>query len=111
MNLDVIYFFFVPSFFSVSFVLNFFLAYSGGPLTKLFVFESGFSSLSKVKIFFSLHFFLVLLIFVLFDLEFILILFFFFGGKIFSILFFLVVFFIFSSFFLEWYLKKLVWMF
>nr|ANI25104.1 NADH dehydrogenase subunit 3 [Globodera ellingtonae] len=97
--------------FGLFYLINFLLGSWQGPSNKLRSFESGFSSLGKVKVFFSLHFFLVLLIFVLFDLEFVLILFFFFGGKFFFVIFFLVIFFIFFSFFLEWFLKKLIWTF
>nr|ABO31090.1 NADH-ubiquinone oxidoreductase subunit 3 [Globodera rostochiensis] len=103
--------FFLILLLSVFYFINFLFCWGVGFFDKLISFESGFSSLGKINIFFSLHFFLVLLIFVLFDLEFVLILFFFFGGKGILILFFLVIFFIFFSFFLEWFLKKLVWAF
>lgn len=51
------------------FLLNYFFSFLKNLKLKVSSFESGFESLGKVNKIFSLHFFLLILIFVLFDLE------------------------------------------
>lgn len=77
---------------------------------KVFSFERGFLSVGKVQISFSVHFFLMMLVFVVFDLEVILLL-----GLVVSdcgsLGRFLVLFlFVLGGFFLEWWYGKLVWL-
>lgn len=76
---------------------------------KLTNFESGFFSVKGLNFSFSVHFFIILLIFIIFDLEIVLIL-----GVIYMIksffVFFLVIFlFIVGGLYLELYLGKLKW--
>lgn len=76
---------------------------------KLGCFESGFVSVGKVQNSFRIHFFVIILIFVIFDLEIVIFL----GilvSDVFSLLsFFLLIFFILGGFYIEWWYGKLIW--
>lgn len=77
-------------------------------LIKNSAFERGFESIGKVHNSFSIHFFIIILIFVIFDLEVVILLGFLISSK-FSILIFLIIFFfILGGFYIEWYFGKLV---
>ena len=88
----------------------FLLSVKKGGILKVFSFESGFVRVGKVQISFRVHFFLMMLIFVVFDLEVILLL-----GLVVSDLavlggFVVVFLFVVGGFFLEWWYGKLVWL-
>nr|YP_007183174.1 NADH dehydrogenase subunit 3 [Dictyocaulus eckerti]AFV32093.1 NADH dehydrogenase subunit 3 [Dictyocaulus eckerti] len=51
------------------YLLNFFLDYKKFYLSKVNVFESGFLNVKKIQSSFSVQFFVIMLIFVIFDLE------------------------------------------
>lgn len=51
------------------YVLNFFLRIKKVELLKVCAFESGFNRVGKIQNSFSIHFFVIILIFVIFDLE------------------------------------------
>nr|YP_009142697.1 NADH dehydrogenase subunit 3 [Oxyuris equi]AKI07547.1 NADH dehydrogenase subunit 3 [Oxyuris equi] len=77
---------------------------------KVFSFESGFMSVGKIQGAFSIHFFVMMLIFVIFDLEVVMLL-----GLIVSDLsmwwsFVVVFFFVSGGFVMEWLYCKLVWL-
>lgn len=76
---------------------------------KVFSFERGFMRVGKVHSAFRVHFFLMILMFVVFDLEIVILL-----GLLVSDLsavgvFFVIFFFVRGGFFMEWYYGKLVW--
>lgn len=76
---------------------------------KLGSFECGFISVGKVQTSFSIHFFIVILMFIIFDLEIVIFL----GlvvSDVFSFFsFFIILLFIFGGFYIEWVYGKLVW--
>lgn len=90
---------------------SFFLKKSFFRKNKLKSFESGFRTIDLINFRFSIHFYLILLVFVLFDMEVILILVFFWAGNLIFFLFFLVLILMFFGFLLEWKKKKLIWIF
>lgn len=51
------------------YVFNFFLRVKKIELLKVGAFESGFVSIGKIQNSFSIHFFIIILMFVIFDLE------------------------------------------
>ena len=53
----------------VLYLLNFFLRIKKNELVKIGAFESGFLSIGKIQNSFRIHFFIIMLIFVIFDLE------------------------------------------
>nr|YP_009026497.1 NADH dehydrogenase subunit 3 [Rhigonema thysanophora]AGZ90405.1 NADH dehydrogenase subunit 3 [Rhigonema thysanophora] len=89
---------------------NFFLSDKEGSKIKISSFESGFSTLSRVQNSFSVHFFVMMLMFVIFDLEIVMFL----GvlvsdmSSFLSFLFLLL--FIVGGFYMEWWYGKLVWL-
>ena len=90
--------------------LNFFIRVKVFDGLKLGSFESGFASVGKVQNSFSIHFFIIMLIFIIFDLEVVLFL-----GLLISdfssfLSFFLLIFFILGGFYMEWYMGKLIWL-
>lgn len=94
----------------IFYLLNFFLSLKSFYLIKNSSFESGFESLGKVHSSFSIHFFIIMLIFVIFDLE-VVILLGFLISSFYSVYIFLLIFlFIFGGFYMEWYFGKLLWM-
>nr|AKU36886.1 NADH dehydrogenase subunit 3 [Angiostrongylus costaricensis]BAV82630.1 NADH dehydrogenase subunit 3 [Angiostrongylus costaricensis] len=92
------------------YVLNFFLSLKEDIVVKIFSFESGFLGMVKIQNSFSIHFFVLMLMFVIFDLEIVMFL----GllvSDISSLLgvFFLLVF-VMGGFYMEWFYGKLMWM-
>nr|UNH90037.1 NADH dehydrogenase subunit 3 [Ancylostoma sp. HL-2021] len=91
------------------YLLNFFLSIKKNDLLKINAFESGFISVGKIQNSFSIHFFIMMLMFVIFDLEIVMFL-----GLLVSdfssfISFLMLMFFIFGGFYMEWWYGKLVW--
>nr|YP_008145662.1 NADH dehydrogenase subunit 3 [Ascaridia galli]AGI96015.1 NADH dehydrogenase subunit 3 [Ascaridia galli]WEB60578.1 NADH dehydrogenase subunit 3 [Ascaridia galli] len=94
----------------VFYLLNFFLSVKDLSYCKVSTFESGFSSVGLIQSSFSIHFFVMMLMFVIFDLEVVMLL-----GVLVSdvssfISFLLFMFFVFGGFYMEWWYGKLVWM-
>nr|NP_851333.1 NADH dehydrogenase subunit 3 [Cooperia oncophora]AAO91762.1 NADH dehydrogenase subunit 3 [Cooperia oncophora] len=91
------------------YVLSFVISLKKSELLKVSTFESGFVSLSKVQNSFSIHFFVIMLMFVIFDLEIVMFL-----GLVLSdfsafVGFFMLMFFIMMGFYMEWWYGKLIW--
>nr|YP_009178993.1 NADH dehydrogenase subunit 3 [Passalurus ambiguus]ALJ93257.1 NADH dehydrogenase subunit 3 [Passalurus ambiguus] len=76
---------------------------------KVFSFESGFKSVGKVQSAFSIHFFVMMLMFVLFDLEVVMLLGLIVFDLVFILVFLVVFFFVSGGFLMEYYFGKLVW--
>nr|YP_011013872.1 NADH dehydrogenase subunit 3 [Cylicocyclus ultrajectinus]WPY71326.1 NADH dehydrogenase subunit 3 [Cylicocyclus ultrajectinus] len=88
---------------------NFVMSVKKSDLLKVGAFESGFVSVGKIQNSFSIHFFVMMLMFVIFDLEIVMFL-----GLLISdvsslISFFMLMLFIFGGFYMEWWYGKLVW--
>ena len=93
----------------ILYVLNFAISVKKSDLLKINAFESGFISVGKIQNSFSIHFFIIMLMFVIFDLEIVMFL-----GLIISdvssfVSFFLLILFIFGGFYMEWWYGKLIW--
>nr|YP_010519802.1 NADH dehydrogenase subunit 3 [Rugopharynx australis]UXP34579.1 NADH dehydrogenase subunit 3 [Rugopharynx australis] len=91
------------------YVLNFAMSVKKMDLLKVNAFESGFLSVGKIQNSFSIHFFIMMLMFVIFDLEIVMFL-----GLLISdvssiISFLLLMLFIFGGFYMEWWYGKLIW--
>nr|YP_008963965.1 NADH dehydrogenase subunit 3 [Hypodontus macropi]AGY95408.1 NADH dehydrogenase subunit 3 [Hypodontus macropi] len=91
------------------YVMNFFMSVKKMDLLKIGAFESGFLSIGKIQNSFSIHFFIMMLMFVIFDLEIVMFL-----GLLISdvssvVSFLLLMLFIFCGFYMEWYYGKLIW--
>nr|YP_009240275.1 NADH dehydrogenase subunit 3 [Haemonchus placei]AMO01509.1 NADH dehydrogenase subunit 3 [Haemonchus placei] len=91
------------------YVLNFMISVKKNELMKINTFESGFLSVGKIQNSFSIHFFIMMLMFVIFDLEIVMFL-----GLLMSDLnsfvsFLMLMFFIFAGFYMEWRFGKLIW--
>nr|YP_002725700.1 NADH dehydrogenase subunit 3 [Bunostomum phlebotomum]ACL50526.1 NADH dehydrogenase subunit 3 [Bunostomum phlebotomum] len=89
--------------------LNFFLSIKDFNLLKVGAFESGFLSIGKIQNSFSIHFFVMMLMFVIFDLEIVMFL-----GLLISdfssfFSFLILMIFIFGGFYMEWWYGKLIW--
>jgi len=92
----------------ILYLVNFLLRYKVYKKNKLTAFERGFRAVGNLHSSFSVHFFVILLIFVIFDLEIVLLL-----GCILatnSITFLLVIILVIGRVYLESYLGKLKWM-
>lgn len=85
----------------ILYIVNFLLRKKINKLSKVRVFERGFNSVFKIQIAFSIHFFVIVLLFVLFDLEVVILLAFLMSGGESLILLFFLVFFIFLGLYLE----------
>lgn len=77
---------------------------------KISSFECGFSSVGKIQNSFSIHFFIIMLMFVIFDLEVVIFL-----GVLISDIrslmsFLMLLFFILGGFYIEWWYGKLIWL-
>lgn len=88
--------------------INYFLSLKDGYSNKLSSFECGFMRIGKIQTTFSIHFFIVMLMFVIFDLEIVMFL-----GLIISDVysffsFVFIIFFILGGFYMEWVYGKLV---
>ena len=84
------------------YMLNFVISLKKSEILKVNTFERGFVRLSKVQNSFSIHFFVIILIFVIFDLEIVMFL-----GLILSdfaafVGFVILIFFIMLGFYIEW---------
>nr|YP_009050531.1 NADH dehydrogenase subunit 3 [Parafilaroides normani]AIG23799.1 NADH dehydrogenase subunit 3 [Parafilaroides normani] len=94
----------------IFYFLVFFLSFKDLSLVKVSSFESGFLSLVKIQNSFSIHFFVIMLMFVIFDLEVVMFL-----GLLISdfsslCVFFLLFVFVLGGFYMEWSYGKLIWM-
>nr|YP_003433881.1 NADH dehydrogenase subunit 3 [Oesophagostomum dentatum]ACX85155.1 NADH dehydrogenase subunit 3 [Oesophagostomum dentatum]BAV82769.1 NADH dehydrogenase subunit 3 [Oesophagostomum dentatum]CAQ56161.1 NADH dehydrogenase subunit 3 [Oesophagostomum dentatum] len=88
---------------------NFAMSVKKNDLLKVNAFESGFISVGKIQNSFSIHFFIMMLMFVIFDLEIVMFL-----GLLVSdvssiVSFIMLMLFIFGGFYMEWWYGKLVW--
>nr|YP_010519778.1 NADH dehydrogenase subunit 3 [Cloacina communis]UXP34555.1 NADH dehydrogenase subunit 3 [Cloacina communis] len=91
------------------YVLNFAMSVKKMDLLKVGAFESGFLSVGKIQNSFSIHFFIMMLMFVIFDLEIVMFL-----GLLISdvssmVSFLMLMLFIFGGFYMEWWYGKLIW--
>nr|YP_003434080.1 NADH dehydrogenase subunit 3 [Teladorsagia circumcincta]ACX85203.1 NADH dehydrogenase subunit 3 [Teladorsagia circumcincta] len=91
------------------YLLNFVISVKKNELLKVSTFESGFVSVGKVQNSFSIHFFIIMLMFVIFDLEVVMFL-----GLLVSDLnsmigFMMLMIFIIVGFYMEWWYGKLTW--
>nr|YP_009003409.1 NADH dehydrogenase subunit 3 [Toxascaris leonina]AGO85902.1 NADH dehydrogenase subunit 3 [Toxascaris leonina]QOS04443.1 NADH dehydrogenase subunit 3 [Toxascaris leonina]QST20098.1 NADH dehydrogenase subunit 3 [Toxascaris leonina] len=89
---------------------NFVLSCKDFYKNKISSFECGFVSVGKIQSSFSIHFFIMMLMFVIFDLEVVM-----FVGILVSDLnslvsFFMLLLFILGGFYMEWWYGKLVWL-
>nr|QDF64300.1 NADH dehydrogenase subunit 3 [Physaloptera rara] len=90
--------------YSASFFLSF--KESGG---KLSMYECGFDAVSGGHLGFSVYFFVVVLVFVVFELEIIMFILVIYSSFYNMLLFLFVFFYVLLSFFMEWYFDKLNW--
>lgn len=95
---------------SLLYLVSLAASYKSVNFNKMTAFECGFSPIGSIQSTFSLHFFIILVIFVIFDLEVVLLL----GSVLVSgvgvITFFVVIVFVLGGIYMEWYLGKLKWM-
>nr|YP_026089.1 NADH dehydrogenase subunit 3 [Steinernema carpocapsae]AAT00532.1 NADH dehydrogenase subunit 3 [Steinernema carpocapsae] len=102
--------FFISIFFLFLFYfINFFLSNKLLEKNKVSSFESGFVSVGKVQNSFSIHFFVIMLMFVIFDLEVVMLI-----GLLVSdfnsfFSFIMLLFFVLGGFYMEWWYGKLIW--
>nr|YP_003433729.1 NADH dehydrogenase subunit 3 [Trichostrongylus vitrinus]ACX85095.1 NADH dehydrogenase subunit 3 [Trichostrongylus vitrinus] len=92
------------------YVLNFFISVKKNELLKISTFESGFMSIGKVQNSFSIHFFVMMLMFVIFDLEIVMFLGLMVADYSSLMSFFMLMLFIMGGFYMEWWYGKLVWL-
>jgi NADH-ubiquinone oxidoreductase chain 3 len=78
-----------------------------GSLVSNRSFERGFQSLGKIQSSFRVHFFLIMLIFVVFDVEIVMLLGFVVGGSFFFFTLILLFFFLVFGLYIEWFFNKL----
>nr|YP_004934855.1 NADH dehydrogenase subunit 3 [Onchocerca flexuosa]AEE11953.1 NADH dehydrogenase subunit 3 [Onchocerca flexuosa] len=91
------------------YVMSFFVSFKDFFDAKLSSYECGFDVVKKVHVGFSLVFFSIVLLFVVFELE-VLIFIILIQGDFYSMLsFFLFFFYVVFSFYMEWYFGKLIW--
>nr|BAV78684.1 NADH dehydrogenase subunit 3 [Steinernema litorale] len=93
----------------VFYLINFLLSLKSSSKNKISAFESGFVSVGKIQNSFSIHFFIIMLMFIIFDLEVVL-----FIGVLISDLssvlsFFMLLTFVLGGFYMEWWYGKLSW--
>nr|YP_009312524.1 NADH dehydrogenase subunit 3 [Phocanema bulbosa]AOV63275.1 NADH dehydrogenase subunit 3 [Phocanema bulbosa] len=89
---------------------NFVLSCKDFYKNKISSFECGFVSVGKIQNSFSIHFFIMMLMFVIFDLEVVMFL-----GVLISdvsslVSFLMLLFFILGGFYMEWWYGKLIWL-
>lgn len=96
-------------FVSLFYVINFFLSVKESTKRKINSFERGFISVGKIQNSFSIHFFIIILMFVIFDLEIVIFLGILISDFFSFISFVFIIFFIIGGFYIEWYYGKLVW--
>lgn len=94
----------------IFYLLNYFLSLKILFLEKISSFERGFERIGKIHSSFSIHFFIIMLMFVIFDLEVVILI----GFMIarFNSIFLLILILIFTmgGFYIEWYFGKLIWL-
>nr|QNJ60316.1 NADH dehydrogenase subunit 3 [Phasmarhabditis neopapillosa] len=93
----------------IFYLVNFLMSIKDLNKNKIGAFECGFVSVGKIQNSFSIHFFIMMLMFVIFDLEIVMFL-----GVLVSdmssfISFSLMFLFIFGGFYMEWWYGKLIW--
>lgn len=76
---------------------------------KISAFERGFERIGKIHSSFRIHFFIIILIFVIFDLEVVILIGFLMSDLSFYLNFLLIIIFVIGGFYIEWYFGKLVW--
>nr|YP_003434458.1 NADH dehydrogenase subunit 3 [Mecistocirrus digitatus]ACX85083.1 NADH dehydrogenase subunit 3 [Mecistocirrus digitatus] len=91
------------------YMMNFGMSIKKTELIKINTFESGFLSIGKIQSSFSIHFFIMMLMFIIFDLEIVMFL-----GLLVSdlsslISFVMLMSFIIFGFYMEWMMGKLIW--
>nr|AQX44517.1 NADH dehydrogenase subunit 3 [Gnathostoma sp. MMS-2017] len=102
--------FFIVSLLLILFYMgNFVLSIKDFGIVKVSSFECGFVGLGMIQNVFSIHFFIMMLMFVIFDLEVVMFL-----GLLISdfssiILFIMLLLFVLGGFYMEWFYGKLVW--
>ena len=92
------------------YLLSFFVSFKIKNLNKLRPFECGFRTIGFIHTSFSVHFFIILIIFVIFDLEVVLLIGCLILRRVGIISFLLIMCFVVGGIYLEWYLGKLKWM-
>jgi len=93
------------------YLIRFLLSYKIKSRNKKRAFERGFRSVGNLQRRFSIHFFTILLIFILFDLEIVLLLRLVVSSPYGVVLFSLIILFVLGRVYLEWTLGKLKWIF
>lgn len=94
----------------IFYLVNFFLRLKLDLTEKLISFERGFERIGKIHSSFSIHFFIVMLIFVIFDLEVVMLIGLLIRNFTFFVGFFVVLIFVLGGFYMEWYFGKLAWL-
>nr|YP_010415416.1 NADH dehydrogenase subunit 3 [Allodiplogaster sp. MY-2022]URY63366.1 NADH dehydrogenase subunit 3 [Allodiplogaster sp. MY-2022] len=93
----------------IIYFINFFLSIKDFSKSKINSFESGFISIGKIQNSFSIHFFIMMLMFVIFDLEIVMFLGILISDFFSFVSFVFIIFFIMGGFYMEWYYGKLIW--
>ena len=93
----------------ILYVLNFVVRLKKVELLKVCTFERGFVRLNKVQNSFRIHFFVIMLMFVIFDLEIVIFLGLMLRDFNSFISFLLLILFILIGFYIEWWYGKLIW--
>nr|YP_004123398.1 NADH dehydrogenase subunit 3 [Contracaecum rudolphii B Bullini et al., 1986]ACP30395.1 NADH dehydrogenase subunit 3 [Contracaecum rudolphii B Bullini et al., 1986] len=88
---------------------NFLLSCKDFYKNKVSSFECGFVSVGKIQNSFSIHFFIMMLMFVIFDLEIVMFLGILVSDSSSLVSFLLLLSFIFGGFYMEWWYGKLIW--
>nr|YP_009328046.1 NADH dehydrogenase subunit 3 [Gnathostoma doloresi]APC93876.1 NADH dehydrogenase subunit 3 [Gnathostoma doloresi] len=91
------------------YVVNFVLSIKSSNVMKISSFECGFSGLGMIQNIFSIHFFIMMLMFVIFDLEVVMFLGLLIADLSSVMLFFMLMLFVVGGFYMEWFYGKLVW--
>nr|YP_009310869.1 NADH dehydrogenase subunit 3 [Triodontophorus serratus]AOT98903.1 NADH dehydrogenase subunit 3 [Triodontophorus serratus] len=93
----------------ILYMTNFVMSVKKNDLLKVGAFESGFLSVGKIQNSFSIHFFVMMLMFVIFDLKIMMFLGLLISDISSSVSFMMLMLFIFGGFYMEWWYGKLVW--
>nr|BAV82685.1 NADH dehydrogenase subunit 3 [Dictyocaulus viviparus] len=101
--------FFGLFFILIFYLFNVFLDFKKLFYSKVSVFESGFLNVKKIQCSFSVQFFVIMLIFVVFDLEIVMFLGFLISDWSSLLMFYILVMFVLLGFYMEWYFGKLLW--
>nr|AST14929.1 NADH dehydrogenase subunit 3 [Hammerschmidtiella sp. ZengetLiu-2016] len=88
---------------------EFFLKIKDYSACKVVAFESGFKSVGKIQNSFSIHFFIMMLMFVIFDLEVVMLLGILISDMNMVFIFWFLFMFILGGFYMEWWYGKLMW--